>query len=416
MPNTNNSDKKENSIKTIVIVNDAAHITGGAGKVALSSAVALSQKGFQVILFTGTSPVDDTLREANLKVICLGQKDILNDPDRIRAVKQGIYNTKAKREFENILKTLSPESTVVHFHSWTKVLSSSLFTVTHKFGFKIIITLHDYFSLCPNGGFFNYKKNRICRLKPVSIRCCMCNCDSRNYFQKMWRILRQLVQNRILWKNNITFLTISGLNRKILEKNLKIRNRIQIYGLTNPIELNTDTNVDVQKNDEYFYIGRLSAEKGAELFCKAVTELDLKGVVLGDGYLLDSLKEKYPGISFAGWITGSDIQKYIRRCRTLIFPSLCYECAPLTIIEMQPYGIPCIVPDQCSASEKIVDGETGYIFESGNLDSLKACIEKVHQNDISHLSANIIQRFNYHEYSMDTHINELLNTYREIIR
>jgi glycosyltransferase involved in cell wall biosynthesis len=421
MSNTTNMHKfykRKSSIETIVIINDAAHITGGAGKVALSSAVALSRKGFQVILFTGIGPIDDTIRDVNLKIICLYQQDILHDPNRLRAIKQGIYNTVAKKEFENILKTLSPKSTVIHFHSWSKALSGSLFTVTHKLGFKIIITLHEYCSLCPNGGFFNYKRSKICHLKPMSIKCCLCNCDNRSYFQKIWRILRQWIQNRSIWKNNITYITISNLNRKILEVNLKIGNHInnvQIYNLKNPIELNTNIIVDVQQNNEYLFIGRLSAEKGIELFCKAITELNLKGTVLGDGYLLNDLKKRYPNIQFAGWLKRPEMEQYIRNCRALVFPSLWYEGAPLTVIEMKSYGIPCIVPNQCSASEEIIDGITGYIFESGNYESLKNSVKKVQINDMSAIANNIIRQFTPFTYFMDTHIEKLLNIYRDVL-
>jgi glycosyltransferase involved in cell wall biosynthesis len=83
---------------------------------------------------------------------------------------------------------------------------------------------------------------------------------------------------------------------------------------------------------------------------------------------------------------------------------------------MKSYGIPCIVPDQCAASEEIVDGETGYIFTSGSLDSLKNAIKKVQLADISNMQANIIRQFNPKIHSLDTHTNILLNIYSEILQ
>jgi glycosyltransferase involved in cell wall biosynthesis len=405
-----------NRIENIVIVNDAANITGGIGMVALPSALSLARRGFHVILFTSVGPVDESLKDEHLEVICLNQKDILNDPKRLRAIKQGIYNTKAKNEFENILKTLSPINTIIHFHSWSKALSNSLFSITSKYKFKIIITLHDYFFSCPNGAFYNHKAKKICNLKPMSIRCMTCNCDSRNYIQKVWRVLRQFVQNRTLWSNSaISFIVISNLNRKISENNLRNKG-VKICYLRNPIELNKSRMVNVQENNEYLFIGRLSTEKGVELFCKAMEELKLHGTVLGDGYLLDQLKAKYTNIKFIGWIKHSEMVKHLQNCRALVFPSLWYETAGLVVIEMKSYGIPCIVPDQCAASEEIVDGETGYIFKSGSLDSLKNAIKKVQLADISNMQANIIQQFNPQIHSIETHTNNLLKIYNEMLQ
>jgi glycosyltransferase involved in cell wall biosynthesis len=399
----------------LVILNDAAHITGGAGKVAIDTACSLSRKGINVILFTAVGPVDKSLEQYNLKVICLFQNDILNDSHRLRAIVQGLYNIRAKREFKRILKQLSPESTIIHFHSWTKSLSSSLFSVTAKFNYKVVITLHEYFSFCPNGSFYNYKQANICQLIPLSCSCISCNCDSRHFAHKVWRVLRQYIQNNVLWDNRfLSFITISTLNRRILENNTSDK-KIRIYNLRNPIEINTNTPVNPQENCEYFFIGRLSSEKGVELFCKVITELGLKGVVLGDGYLLNDLKAKYSNISFEGWIKHADMYKYMKRCRALIFPSLWYEGSPLTIIEIKSYGIPCIVPDKCAASEEIIDEETGFIFESGNVKSLKSAIVKMNNIDITKMSKEILRQFNPALYSMDTHISNLLNIYNDIL-
>ena len=45
-------------LKNIVIINDSASINGGAGKVALTSAVGLANCGYYVIIFAALGPVD----------------------------------------------------------------------------------------------------------------------------------------------------------------------------------------------------------------------------------------------------------------------------------------------------------------------------------------------------------------------
>ena len=79
------------------------------------------------------------------------------------------------------------------------------------------------------------------------------------------------------------------------------------------------------------------------------------------------------------------------------------------------YGIPCIVPDACAASEQIIDGETGYIFKTGNLDSLKEAITKYENTDIQSMQNNAINKFIANDWSLKSHIRNLVQVYNEII-
>lgn len=402
-------------LRNIVIINDFGFINGGAGKVAITSAKLLSQQGYNVTFLTAVPPVDKELIEKGVQVVSLEQKDILSNPNRLQAMYQGIWNVKAAKTLESILTQYNAEETIVHFHCWMKALSCSLWKVMANSQIKIAVTLHDYFLFCPNGGLFNYQKLKICQKKPSSMSCLFCNCDSRSYLQKLWRFYRQMVQTYWLLRNrNISFISISDLNEKVSKPYL---NHISCkwYRLQNPIEINNHSFVNITNNNIYLFIARLSAEKGVELFCQAITDLNLKGCVLGDGYLKDSLQKKYPNIDFAGWVTGEKKETIIRRGKALVFPSLWYEGAPLTIVEMKSYGLPCIVPDKCAASEEIVDGKTGFVFESGSLSSLKEVLVRCENCEIASLQKNISDSFDPNMYSEDTHLKSLVNIYADVL-
>lgn len=402
-------------LRNIILINDFGFINGGAGKVAITSAKLLAQQGYNVTFLTAVPPVDKELIEKGVHVVSLGQKDILSNPNRFQAMYQGIWNVKAAKALEGILSQYNADETVVHFHCWMKALSCSLWKVMAKSQIKVAITLHDYFLFCPNGGLFNYQKLKICHKKPSSMSCLLCNCDSRSYIQKIWRFIRQMVQAYWLVRNrNISFISISDLNEKVSKPSLNHISR-KWYRLQNPIEINSHSFVNIADNDIYLFVARLSAEKGVELFCQAITELNLKGCVLGDGYLKDSLQKKYPNIDFAGWVTGENKETIIRRGRALVFPSLWYEGAPLTIVEMESYGLPCIVPDKCAASEEIVDGKTGFVFKSGSLPSLKEALIKCENCKIEFLQKNILDSFNPNMYSEDTHLKSLVSIYTDIL-
>ena len=158
----------EKRLRNIVVIEDYGSIVGGAERVAIETAVALKQEGFRVIFFCAVAPIADVLLKDQVEVVCVGCSDIANEKNKIKGVLRGINNKQAKKRFSALLDTLDPEETVIHIHSWTKALSSVLFPVAKKKGFKVAITVHEYFLVCPNGGFFNYPKKEICVLKPMS--------------------------------------------------------------------------------------------------------------------------------------------------------------------------------------------------------------------------------------------------------
>ncbi len=394
-------------LKNVVIINDFDYIQGGASKVAIQTANLLANEGLKVYFFSGHSIGNNDLNE-NVKRICTNQGEALKDSNKIRGCINGLYNFKAKKELKSLLLTLDKEETIIHVHGWTKCLSSSIFSVAFKLNYKITLTTHDYFTACPNGAYFNYCTNSICTLKPLSWRCIKCNCDSRNYAFKLYRLVRQFVQNKIVRLNDrIKYvISLSDLSEKILRKTLN--KDVIIKRIYNPIEIDKNIKkVDINKNEYYLFLGRVSQEKNITEFCDAITKLDLKGLVVGDGNLLEELKEKYKKIEFVGWQSGENLKKYILKARTLIFPSKIYEVAPLTPFEVMQYGIPCIVSSCCAATEYI-NKNNGLIY---NIEEENNLIKKIKYNEKN------LQKYKVEidEKYLRKYIDSLLDYYIEIL-
>lgn len=354
-------------LRNIVIINDFDYVQGGASKVAIDTANILCDK-YNVYYFSGASSENSSL-DSRVKKVCTNQGESLKDKNKLRGALSGIYNFKARRELKKILSKLNKEETIIHVHGWTKSLSSSVFDISWKMGFKLVLTMHDYFTACPNGGYFNYKKNEICKIKPLSCICVGCNCDSRNYGFKIYRVIRQFVQNKIVRLNDrlTDVISISEFSEKILKRTLN--KNTKIHRVYNPIDLDTKPEKADYKNNEYFlYVGRLSKEKGVDIFCDAITKTNVNGIVVGDGPELEHLKKEYPNIKFEGWKNSDEVKEYMKRAQALIFPSRWYEGAPLTPIEALQYGIPCITSDNCAAID-LINESNGFMFniEKNNL-------------------------------------------------
>ncbi len=405
-------------LKNVIIAYDCANINGGAAKVAIQSAISLSLK-YNVYFFAASGPVDEVLQNSKVSVICLGIDDI-NHGNKLSAIKNGIWNKEVEKKFTTFLTTFSPEDTIIHIHGWAKALSSAVVKVACDNGFKTLITLHDYFTLCPNGGFYDYQKQKICTRKPMSLACMLCNCDKRNYAQKVWRVARQIVQDRNVRNNpNLVFISISNKNEEIVRPYVK---STTFYHVDNPVQLAEHQIEDCTKSNKFLYIGRLSEEKGIELFCQAITELkvdndnDIEGIVVGDGILYETLKNQYPSVKFEGWKSPAQVKIYIQTARSLILPSKWYEGAPLTIIEAMSASLPCIVSSCTSATELILDNVNGYVFQTGNIQSLiKKLIKATDNNELATLQKELKRTFDYEKYSDDTHYKKLTEVYKEVL-
>ena len=356
-------------IENVVIVNDRNYIEGGSDKVAIYTAQELSKKGIKVIYFSAKKVKESEIN--GIQYVYTEQNEALKEKNKLKGIINGIYNFKAKKKLKNILNKLKPDNTIIHIHGWTKSLSSSVFDIAFKMNFKVVLTLHDYFTACPNGSYFNYKGNEICTYKPLSKNCIKCNCDSRNYAFKLYRIIRQFVQNRIVKLNDKleNVITISDFSEKILKETLG--SNIRIKRIYNPIDIPIKIEKRDNKKDYFLYVGRVSQEKGVEIFCKAISELNFNGIVAGNGRELERLKRDYPSIKFVGWKNSAEVSRYMEEAEALVFPSIWYETAGLTVIEAQKLGTPCIVNKNTAASEFL---EYGNLYS--NYEELKKCLQE----------------------------------------
>ncbi|MBU3638551.1 glycosyltransferase family 4 protein [Polynucleobacter sp. AP-RePozz3-80-G7] len=401
----------------IVIVNDFSYVNGGAAQVALSSAAALEAAGEKVIIFSAVDhPTSKQINNSGLQLICTGQHEIAKDKNRIRAVVQGVWNIKAQKAMDDLLATLDPKDTIIHVHSWTKALSSSVVRAAIGKDFKVVCTLHDYFLACPNGGFFDYKRQEICTEKPLSFGCVVRNCDVRSYPQKVWRVMRQIVQKEIgLIPNGIkNFIAISDFSMGVIKYFLPVDSHV--HRINNPIIVERAECINAGLNADFTFVGRLSPEKGVELFAHASKFLNLKTKFIGDGDSKIKIQEILPAAQITGWISGEQVIEHLNSARVLVFPSLLYEGSPLTILEAASLGIPAIVADNCAARDMVVDGETGLLFRGGDESDLIAKLDQLRNSElVSNLGKAAYEAYWSSPRTQENHVKDLIKCYKKIL-
>ena len=402
----------------LIVINDyLTSNAGGATNVAMSSLKTLSDAGLDVTYLAGSGSIKPSINMGRVKCIPLDMGDLLNNGSRLNAVFTGIWNIKAAQRLQEILGEYSNKDTVVHIHSWTKSFSSIIFNILIKKKFKVVITLHDYFSACPNGAFFNYVQQSHCSLRPMSIGCALENCDRRSRAQKVWRLIRHYAQNKFAkfpGKFNY-FISVSNYSERILRPYLP--KDAMIFRIRNPINYDKQAPADPSKNNAYVFIGRFSIEKGTRIFAQAAQKSGVSAVFIGDGPDQEIVKKLYPQATFIGWQDAEGVAAEIRKSRAIVVPSIVHETQGLVVLEAASQGIPAIVSDDCAAVEFIQDKFSGLRFKARNVNDLVEKLLLLERDDKLVESMGKVAYKNYWDNpsTLDNHVSLLIKCYRKIL-
>ena len=312
------------------------------------------------------------LRAASIEVVCLDQPELVDVTRRPGVALQGLYNSRAGAAITKVLRHCHPETTMVHLHGYTKALTTAPVQSAAKLGFATVCTLHDFFAACPNGAFYDYRREDICRRTALGAACLSTNCDKRQVAHKAYRVLRTLAQRHVAHFPATVrdYIALSNGSTAVLRPYLPADARF--HPLENIIEAAPAAPVDVAANRELVVVGRLDTEKGVELAAHAARAAGLPITFVGEGPLRPELEAT--GARVTGWVTPVEVQSWLRQTRVLLFPSRWYETYGLVVSEAAALGVPAIVSDVSAAAERVEHGATGWRFRSGDADDLLRCI------------------------------------------
>ena len=399
----------------VLIISDFAFINGGQAKVAIDSALGLVEQGHNVTFFAACGPADARLGEAGVRVVCLNMPDILSDPDRLRAMVSGVWNARAAGALRRELKRHDPTKTILHWHGYAKALSASVGRVILGSGFPHVYTMHEYFLACPNGGFFDYQANEICRRRPLGFDCLTTHCDVRHPAHKAWRVLRQVATHGPggLPQGLKNIIYISETQLRVMRRYLDPGTRL--HHVPNPISVTKRPRVEVEKNNLFLFVGRLNPEKGGLLFARATKKAGVEAAIIGDGVERDAIQSINPEAKIVGWIAPDEVEEWIGKARCLVFPSLWYETFGLVAYEALAKGVPVICGNWNSAVEALGSSSNGVAVRTAQVDDWVNAIEYVNNNCKS-LSINAHKEYWDSPPTLSQHSKALASTYEDIFR
>jgi glycosyltransferase involved in cell wall biosynthesis len=340
------------AVDRVVIINDFSNARGGATSIALSSAALLSEAGIPITYLTGDSADGADLRLSSAEIISAGCQPIF-EASPVTAAFSGLYNRHAETLLSRWIAANDTPRTIYHLHGWSKILSPAIFRPLRSVIGRVIISAHDFFLVCPNGGYYDFAHEASCELRPMSTACMFRSCDRRSYPHKLWRLLRHLIRQATFEVNSqgLTVLAVHDGMLPLLERGGLLRG--QLASLRNPVRPWSLTRIRAEANKVFVFAGRLDADKGVDLFVAAARKVGIPVRIVGRGPLQAQISELYPDAECVPWCRAEDMPNYVRDARVLVVPSRTRETFGLVAFEALTSGIPVAISNLAMIADEI---------------------------------------------------------------
>jgi len=143
--------------------------------------------------------------------------------------------------------------------------------------------------------------------------------------------------------------------------------------------------------------------------------------IIGDGPMRVKIEEKVKqdninNVKLLGYLDRDALLDRVRNCGAAVIPSECYENNPISVLEAFALGIPVIGSRIGGIPELIKDGETGLLFEPGNVNDLRDKIIKLLSgpDKVVQMGKNA-WALAEKEYNAELHYERLVKIYNDAI-
>ncbi len=203
---------------------------------------------------------------------------------------------------------------------------------------------------------------------------------------------------RWIVKSTDNFITNTKAGKNYLTEVLKVKES-QVY--TEPYEVPTvNALLNSIKNSQpidqvetqkpiFLFIGQLIERKGLELLLKACSILQSWGyinytlMVLGQGELREQLevysKQENLPVQWIGWVDYGSIGSYFENADVFVLPTL-EDTWGMVVLESMVFGKPVLCSQWAGASEMVIDGVNGYLFDPKEPEKLAELMRRLIDN------------------------------------
>lgn len=300
---------------------------------------------------------------------------------KIKAFFSAFNNPKSIKEIKTLISKEKPD--IAHIHNLYPLISPAILPVIKKMGVPIVMTVHNYRLLCPNGLFFT--KGEICEKCTgvgKELNCISNNCEDSLFKSTGYALRNFWARKKAYYVNNIDcFLCLTEFQKKKLIVNgFSVEKCEVVPNFYNKGIKEVDYN---PKNRNYVaFAGRISPEKGILLLLEAAKKLPHVTFQLA-GKIRPGYEKEFEipkNVILRGMLNSESISDFYNNSRFYIHSSLCYEGFPMVFPEAMAHKLPIVAPNMAGYPEIIENGFNGLLFESGNVDSLANTIDALWNN------------------------------------
>ena len=333
---------------------------------------------------------------------------------KLKAFFSAFYNPKSIREIKSLLVKENPD--VVHIHNMYPLISPAILPYIKKKDIPIVMTVHNYRLLCPNGLFFN--KGEICEKctgPAKELNCITNNCEGSLFKSTGYALRNFWARTNKYYHDNVdTFLCLSTLQyKKLIDNGFKRKKLIIIpnsYGgdLTHEVEY---------KHGQYIgYVGRISPEKGSEIILELAKKLpNLKFKIAGANNNPDVFDNLLENVEYVGFLNKKQLSEFYLDSKFTLFTSVWNETFGLSIIEAFAHKKPVIASHLGASPEIIDDNKTGFIYQSKDLNDLTTKVEHLYFDKlkIKEMGENAYLKLK-EKYTPKVYYQKLISIYNQL--
>jgi glycosyltransferase involved in cell wall biosynthesis len=395
----------------ILIVNGSAQMSGGAERVALTTAIALAKSGHKVSVLAAHGPVSPELADIENLDVWVAQPNepppLVNVVERVKF----LWPTEVAGFLRARLAEVKEAETVIHFHSGYLEFGIPGFREICNSKAPLVYTHHDYAWACPLMGFYNYRTASSCPLTGGSLACLGTDCVN-SYVDKWIRFARHLGthQTSHIGSRVAEHIFVSQTSLNKLAPYLGSGSRRTV--LANPADFVKGDPAGISDGSPFVFLGRLTTEKDPVALALAAKAVGAAVRFIGDGPLFEEVKLANPDAEMVGWKSSGEVGELLAQSRALVMTSRWLEAAPLVLAEAFSRGLCAVVPSETAAAEFVEDGKNGLIYESRNSSSLEAALSRLKDLDLARkLGAEAYRRFWANPPTWEAHLNGLQEIY-----
>ncbi|MFA4817308.1 MAG: glycosyltransferase [Parcubacteria group bacterium] len=393
----------------ILEINKFNYIQGGAETHFLDVVKLLRSQGNEAAVFAMDSPknLPSPWKKYFVSYVGYSRTDTLWS--KIKGAVSRFYSFEAKRKIGRLLDDFQPE--IAHIHNIYHQLSPSILPEIKRRGIPIVMTVHDNKLVYPH-----YLPNRDREMiGKFSFFKFVFRKEFKNSFLKslLTAIEFEICQTFNLYDKYID-LYISPSNftkRKLIAGGIRAE-KIVVVPHFSSREIGQE--IGVAKNSEKYvlYAGRISREKGVDELLKIFQELPEINLYLA-GKIEDGLEiPRLRNIKHLGFLSPSELEKYIQNSMFVVSPSKLLETFGLTALEALSLGKPFIGFSGGAYGEIIENNKTGFLCSGAQ--EMKEYIQKLaSDNELrAQFSKNALERAK--DFGMDEYYGKIMEIFQKL--